>query len=175
MLVAQLDPAHGARLFKCDRSCWESGLRSARFTNAHQRRPSAPPQKMTADPTYCGGQTVPVRMSAFLRHISIMHLLSLGYEHYDDCLCGFKLSFIMALTSAGSRRKADSGALHLPRLSLSRPVACTNPCTNPVPDLAVPLRPIPEGPRHGSGRLGRNAARGRRFYRPPWLKSAAGL
>jgi hypothetical protein len=86
-------------------------------------------------------------------------LSSLGYEHYDDCLCGFKLSFIMALTSAGSRRKADSGALHLPRLSLSRPVACTNPCTNPVPDLPVPLRPIPEGPRHGSGRLGRNAAR----------------
>ena len=69
---------------------------------------------MTADPTHCGGQTVPVRMSAFLRHISIMHLLSLGYEHYDDCLCGFKLSFIMALTSAGSRRKADSGALHPP-------------------------------------------------------------
>jgi hypothetical protein len=53
-------------------------------------------------------------MSAFSRHVSIMRLLSLGYEHYDDCLCGFKLSFIMALTSAGSRRKADSGALHLP-------------------------------------------------------------
>jgi hypothetical protein len=86
MSVAQLDPAHGAWLLKCDRSCWKSGLRSARFTNAHHRRPSAPPQKMAADPVHCGGQTASVRMSALLRHISIMHLLSLGYEQYDDRL-----------------------------------------------------------------------------------------
>lgn len=78
MPVAQLDPAHGARLFECDRSCWKSGLRAARLTNAYQRRPSAPPRKMTADPVQCGGQTVPVHMSAFSRHVSIMRLLPLG-------------------------------------------------------------------------------------------------
>jgi hypothetical protein len=77
MPVAQLDPAHGARLFKCDRSCWKSGLRAARFTNAYQRRPSAPPRKMTADPVQCGGQPVPVHMLAFSRHVSIMRLLPL--------------------------------------------------------------------------------------------------
>ena len=82
MAVSQLDPVHetGARLFKRDRSCWKSGLRSARFTNAHCGRPSAPPREMAADPVKHSGQTVPVRMSAFLRHISIMHLLSLGHE-----------------------------------------------------------------------------------------------
>ena len=92
MPIAQLDPAHetGARLFKRDRSCWKSGLRSARFTNAYCRRPSAPPRKMAADPVHCGGQIAPVRMSAFLRHISIMHLLSLGYEHYDARLSRFR-------------------------------------------------------------------------------------
>jgi len=85
MPVAQLDPVHetGARLFKRDRSCWKSGPRSARFTNAHCRRPSAPPRKMAADPVQHSDQPVPVRMSAFLRHISIMHLLSLVYEPYD--------------------------------------------------------------------------------------------
>jgi hypothetical protein len=92
MSVAQLDPAHGARLFKCDRSCWKSGLRAARFTNAYQRWPSAPPRKMTADPVQCGGQTVPVHMSAFSRHVSIMRLLPLGYEHYDARLAGLRRS-----------------------------------------------------------------------------------
>ena len=81
MTVAQLDPAHGARLFKCDRSCWKSGLRAARFTNAYQRRPSAPPRKMTADPVQCGGQATPDWMLVLSRHILIMHLPSLGYEH----------------------------------------------------------------------------------------------
>jgi hypothetical protein len=77
MPVAQLDPAHGARLFKCDRSCWKSGLRSARFTNAHHRRSSGPPpQKMAADPVRCARKAMPVRTAALLRHISIMHLLS---------------------------------------------------------------------------------------------------
>jgi hypothetical protein len=88
MPVAQLDPVHetGARLLKRDRSCWKSGLRSARFTNAHCRRPSAPPRKMATDPVQHSDQPVPLRMSAFLRHISIMHLLSLGYEPDDGCL-----------------------------------------------------------------------------------------
>ena len=88
--VAQLDPVHetGARLLKRDRSCWKSGLRSARFTNAHCRRPSAPPRKMATDPVQHSDQPVPVRMSAFLRHISIMHLLSLGYEHSPSLIFG---------------------------------------------------------------------------------------
>jgi hypothetical protein len=84
MPVAQLYPAHGARLLKCDRSCWKSGFRSARFTNTHYRWPSAPPQKVAVDPAHRSGQTV--RMSAFLRHISIMHLLSRSYKPPDMCL-----------------------------------------------------------------------------------------
>lgn len=79
--AAQFDPVHeaDARLFECDRSFWKSGLRSARFTNAHCRRPFMPPWKMTADPVQHGGQTVLVHMSGFLRHVSIMRLVSLGY------------------------------------------------------------------------------------------------
>jgi hypothetical protein len=41
---------------------------------------------MATDPVQHSDQPVPVRMSAFLRHISIMHLLSLGYEPDDGCL-----------------------------------------------------------------------------------------
>jgi hypothetical protein len=102
MPVAQLDPVHetGARLFKRDRSCWKSGLRSARFTNADCRRPSVPPRKMAADPVQHSDQPVPVRMSAFLRHISIMHLLSLGYEPYDVRLRRLGRSPAGAVTSA---------------------------------------------------------------------------
>jgi hypothetical protein len=85
MPVAQLHPVNAAdsRFFKRHRSCWKRGLWSARFTNAYCRRPSAPPRKMTKDPVQCGGQAVPVPMSVFSRHISIMRLLSLGYEPYD--------------------------------------------------------------------------------------------
>jgi hypothetical protein len=39
----------------------------------------------------CGGQTVPVHMSAFSRHVSIMRLLP-GYEHYDARLAGLRRS-----------------------------------------------------------------------------------
>ena len=60
--------------------------------NTHCRRLSAPPRKMAADPVHYGGQAVPVRMSAFLRHISIMHLLSLGYEPYDVHLSRLRCS-----------------------------------------------------------------------------------
>jgi hypothetical protein len=137
MPVVQLDPVHetGARLFKRDRSCWKSGLRSARFTNAHSGRPSAPPRKMAADPVQRSGQTVPVRMSAFLRHISIMHLLSLGYEPTDVCLCCLGQSLVTALTSADLRREVVPGLPHLSRLSLSRCVRFTNRFTEPVLDL----------------------------------------
>ena len=82
MPVAQLHPVNKAdsRFFKRHRSCWKRGLWSARFTNAYCRRPSAPPRKMTKDPVQCGGKAVPVPMSVFSRHVSIMRLLSLGYE-----------------------------------------------------------------------------------------------
>jgi hypothetical protein len=33
---------------------------------------------------------VPVHMSAFSRHVSIMRLLPLGYEHYDARLAGLR-------------------------------------------------------------------------------------
>jgi hypothetical protein len=40
---------------------------------------------MAADPVHRDGQTVPVQMPAFLRHISIMHPLSLGWRlELDD-------------------------------------------------------------------------------------------
>jgi hypothetical protein len=82
MPVAQLHPANEAdpRFLKRHRSCWKRGLWSARFTNAYCRRPSAPPRKMTKDPVQCGGQAAPVPMSVFSRHVSIVRLLSLGYE-----------------------------------------------------------------------------------------------
>ena len=127
MPVAQLDPVHetGARLFKRDRSCWKSGLRSARFTNSHCRRPSAPPRKMAADPMHCGGQTAPVRMSAFLRHISIMHLLSLGYEASGSGLRRLCRSLSGHLTSPSVWKVVVYGGPHLPRLSRFRRVSFT--------------------------------------------------
>src|SRR5579871_6796710 len=74
MRVAQLDPAKEAdsRFLQCDRGCWKRRLWSARFSDAYCRRPSAPPRKMTEDPVQCRGQTMPARMSAFSRHVSIM-------------------------------------------------------------------------------------------------------
>jgi hypothetical protein len=147
MPAAQLDPAHGARFFKCDRTCWKSGLRSARFTNAHRRRPSAPPQKIPADPVHCGGQTVPVRMSAFLRHISIMHLLSLGYELYDVRLHRLGSSLVTALTSIDPRREVFPDLLRLLRLGLARRVRFTNRFTELTTN---PRFPEPFPPRPGA-------------------------
>jgi hypothetical protein len=143
MPVAQLDPVHetGARLFKRDRSCWKSGLRSARFTNSHCRRPSAPPRKMAADPVHCGGQTAPVRMSAFLRHISIMHLLSLGYE----------------ASGSGLRRLGRSPLCHLTSASVWRS-SSTAPCISHVSAVLAASRlqiglPGAGSPRAGAGKI----------------------
>ena len=139
MPITQLDPVHetGARLLKRDRSCWKSGLRSARFTNADCRRPSAPPRKMAADPVHHSDQPVPVRMSAFLRHISIMRLLSLDYEPHDSRLCRLGQSPLSALASAYGSRVSSPMAPGLPRLKPSRRISCTNPCTDLAPDLLV--------------------------------------
>jgi hypothetical protein len=84
--AAQLDPVHKADawFFERDRCCRKGGLRSARFTNAHCRRPSAPLRKVIANPVQCGGQATPDWMLVLSRHISIMHLPSLGYGHHCD-------------------------------------------------------------------------------------------
>jgi len=56
--AAQLDPVHepDARFFERDRGCWRAWLRSARFTNAYCRRPSAPLRKVIANPLQCGAR-----------------------------------------------------------------------------------------------------------------------
>ena len=133
MPMTQLDPVHetGARLFKRDRSCWKSGLRSARFTNADCRRPSAPPRKMAADPVQHSDQPVPVRMSAFLRHISIIRLLSLDYEPRD---AGFRCpgwSLEVAPAWLNARTPRSGVSLRPRRSACFRAVPCTNPCTRP--------------------------------------------
>jgi hypothetical protein len=131
MPVAQLHPVNEAdsRFFKRHRSCWKRGLWSARFTNAYCRRPSAPPRKVTKDPLQCGGQAVPVPMSVFSRHVSIMRLLSLSYEQYDGRLCCLARSLMAVLTSADAWRGSTSTLGVSPRLNPSRRVSCTNPCT----------------------------------------------
>jgi len=56
--AAQLDPVHepDARFFERDRGCWKAWLRSARFTNAYCRRPSAPLRKVIANPLQRGAR-----------------------------------------------------------------------------------------------------------------------
>ena len=128
MPVAQLHPVNEAdsRFFKRHRSCWKRGLWSARFTNAYCRRPSAPPRKMTKDPVQCGGKAVPVPMSVFSRHVSIMRLLSLGYEPYDVRLCRLGPSPVTELTSPNLRRRVRADRPRLP------------------PSQSVPQRPVYE-------------------------------
>jgi hypothetical protein len=96
--AVQLDPAHeaDARFFESDRGCWKAGLRSAGLTNACGRRPSAPLRKVIESPVQCGGQA---GCRVFLRHISIMRLLSLGYEQCDVRLRCLGRSLVTVLTS----------------------------------------------------------------------------
>jgi hypothetical protein len=56
--AAQLDPVHepDARFFERDRGSWMAWLRSARFTNAYCRRPSAPLRKVIANPLQRGAR-----------------------------------------------------------------------------------------------------------------------
>jgi hypothetical protein len=97
--AVQLDPAHeaDARFFESDRGCWKAGLRSAGLTNACGRRPSAPLRKVIESPVQCGSQA---GCRVFLRHISIMRLLSLGYEPPDTRLRRLWWSLVAVLTSA---------------------------------------------------------------------------
>jgi hypothetical protein len=74
----------------------------------------------------------------------------LGYEPYDVCLFRLASSLVAALTSADERRAFIPGPLRLPRLSPSRRVSCTNPCTNQVPEPRVPAG------QHGRGDAGTN-------------------
>jgi hypothetical protein len=59
----------------------------------------------------------------------------LGYEPYDARLWRLGPSPVTPLASASLRREAVSDLLCLLRLSLSRRVPCTIPCTNLVSDL----------------------------------------
>lgn len=81
----QLDPVQEAdtRFFERDRGCRKAGLRSAGFTNASGRRSSPPLRQMVESPAQGGGRAVPDGISAPLRHILIMRLLSQGYEPRD--------------------------------------------------------------------------------------------
>ena len=111
--AVQLDPTHeaDARFFESDRGCWKAGLRSAGLTNACGRRPSAPLRKVIESPVQCGGQA---GCRVFLRHISIMRLLSLGYEPYDVRLPRPGRSPVAALTLANGCRASR------PNLGVSR-------------------------------------------------------
>jgi hypothetical protein len=132
--AVQLDPAHeaDARFFESDRGCWKAGLRSAGLTNACSRRPSAPLRKVIESPAQCGGQA---GCRVFLRHISIMRLLSLGYEPTDVRFRCLGQSLVTALTSADLRREVVPGLLHLCRISVSRCVRFTSRFTERILDL----------------------------------------
>jgi hypothetical protein len=84
-LNTELDLVHEAyaRFFERDRSCWKARLRSAWFTNACERRSSSPFRKVIENPVQSAGQAASGWTVMCTRHISIMRLLSLGYEHHD--------------------------------------------------------------------------------------------
>jgi hypothetical protein len=132
--AVQLDPAHeaDARFFESDRGCWKAGLRSAGLTNACGRRPSAPLRKVIESPVQCGGQA---GCRVFLRHISIMRLLSLGYEPDDARLWRLKQSPSGAVTSADGTDHVAVGWFRLPRSIRSRRVQFTNRFTEQPLDL----------------------------------------
>jgi hypothetical protein len=96
---------------------------------------------MAADPVHCGGQAMPVRTSAFLRHISIMHLLSLGYEASGSGLRRLGRSPSCHLTSARTWAAIVYGGPRLLRLSRARRVSFT--------DWFTGVR----GPRAGAGKI----------------------
>jgi hypothetical protein len=123
--AVQPDPAHeaDARFFESDRGCWKAGLRSAGLTNACGRRPSVPLRKVIESPVQCGGQA---GCRVFLRHISIMRLLSLGYEQCDVRLPRFGRSLADAVTSADRVNHGALGRLRLPCLKPFRRVRFTN-------------------------------------------------
>lgn len=95
---------------------------------------------------------MPVRMSAFLRHISIMHLLSLGYEHCDTRLWHLGRSLVTSLASGNPVRYLVPEPPSLRCLALSRRVRFTNRFTETVLDVRLrnPFnkreRPGPESP-----------------------------
>ena len=135
-LGTELDPVHEAcaRFFEGDRSSWKGRLRSTWFTDTCGRRSFPPLENVIENPVQ-SGQAAPGWMAALVRHISIMRLLSLGYEPYDMRLCRLASSLAAGLTSADGRLGIHAGLRCLPRLKPSRRVLCTNPCTIRVPEL----------------------------------------
>jgi len=55
---------------------------------------------------------------------------SLGYEQYDARLRRLGSSSVVALTSVDGLRPVSVDLARLPCLGASRPVSCTDPCTN---------------------------------------------
>jgi hypothetical protein len=137
-LGGELDPVHEAcaRFFEGDRSSWKARLRSARFTNTCGRRPFSPLRKVIENPVP-SGQAAPGWMAALARHISIMRLRPLGYEHYDVRLPRLGCSPAATLASANKFRGIVSGSPRLRCLAPSRCVWFTNWFTEPVLDLRV--------------------------------------
>jgi hypothetical protein len=144
----ELDPVHEAcaRFFEDDRSSWKGRLRSAWFTDTCGRRSFPPLRKVIENPVQ-SGQAAPGWMAAWARHISIMRLLSLGYEPHDVRLPRLIWSPAAVPTSV------DGCGASTPHLGVSkrrvpsRRVSCTNPCTNLVADQGASqspyLRPLP--------------------------------
>ena len=89
-----------------------------------------------------------------LRAVSVhQQMRSLGYEPYDKRLPRLTPSLVVGLTWVGLRHQVVSDLLRLPWLSLSRSVSCTNPCTDPVPELRAQDRSACENgyPEGGDG------------------------
>jgi hypothetical protein len=87
---------------------------------------------MAADPVQSGGQAAPDWMSAFSRHVSIMHLLSLGYEHYDVHLRRLRPSLDVGLAWPDGQAEVAPGPWCIRRSALSRAVSFTDPFTETV-------------------------------------------
>jgi len=72
---------------------------------------------------------VPVHMSAFSRHVSIMRLLPLGYEHYDARLAGLRRSGASRWPGEGLRERCRCLTSSCP----SQPVSLANPLADACP------------------------------------------
>ena len=176
-LGTELDPVHEAcaRFFEGDRSSWKGRFRPAWFTDTCGRRSFPPLRKVIKNPVQ-SGQAAPGWMAASARHISIMRLLSLGYETTDVRLCRLRKSPVTVLTSPDRRREVVLAPPRLPLLGLSRSVRFTKRFTEPVVDRGFAvlqqarprtLRPVGSSRRLTSATPPRTSALGRRGMAHP--------
>jgi len=176
-LGTELDPVHEAcaRFFEGDRSSWKGRFRPAWFTDTYGWRSFPPLRKVIKNPVQ-SGQAAPGWMAASARHISIMRLLSLGYETTDVRLCRLRKSPVTVLTSPDRRREVVLAPPRLPLLGLSRSVRFTKRFTEPVVDRGFAvlqqarprtLRPVGSSRRLTSATPPRTSALGRRGMAHP--------